>query len=182
MSALQPGQQGSALLLKTENGQYRLLQLGPAASQPGQPALPNSGANQTIRIQTVPSVSRFTGPPLALRKTIVTQQPLKTKANVNLNSLFKTNFILLAMNMKNMKTELFLCEWTINFLRWLFSQKLTNIFSSLLLIIIIMAFWSSKSTYSLLFDWVKIIPFYCIYCLELLHIKREKERELSLNL
>lgn len=92
MSALQPGQPGSALLLKTENGQYRLLQLGPAASQPGQPALPNSGANQTIRIQTVPSVSRFTGPPLALRKTIVTQQPLKTKANVNLNSLFKTNF------------------------------------------------------------------------------------------
>ncbi|XP_055324866.1 transcription initiation factor TFIID subunit 4 isoform X2 [Sitodiplosis mosellana] len=80
LSALQPGQPGSALLLKTENGQYRLLHYGPS-TQTTQQTLPNSGANPTIRIQTVPSVSRFTGPPLALRKTIVTQQPVKTKAS-----------------------------------------------------------------------------------------------------
>lgn len=78
------GQPSSALLLKTENG-YRLLHV---STQSGQPTIPNSvGANQTIRIQTAPSVSRFTGPPLALRKTIVTQQPMKTKANININQI-----------------------------------------------------------------------------------------------
>lgn len=55
------------------------MHVGPQTTQQ---TLPNSGANPTIRIQTVPSVSRFTGPPLALRKTIVTQQPVKTKANI----------------------------------------------------------------------------------------------------
>lgn len=74
-------QPGSTLLLKTENGQYRLLQLGPS-NQPGQQTISSTGANQTIRIQTVPSVSRFTRPQVALRKTIVTQQPQKTKSNV----------------------------------------------------------------------------------------------------
>lgn len=87
------GQPGSALLLKTENGQYRLLHVGPAQGQPAQPTLPNSGANQTIRIQTVPSVSRFTGPPLALRKTIVTQQPMKTKANININQILLSLYL-----------------------------------------------------------------------------------------
>lgn len=75
------GPQGQTLLLKTENGQYRLLHVGP---QTAPQTLPNSGANSTIRIQTVPSVSTFAGP-LALRKTIVTQQPLKTKANIPTN-------------------------------------------------------------------------------------------------
>lgn len=87
------GQPGSALLLKTENGQYRLLHVGPAQGQQAQPTIPNSGANQTIRIQTVPSVSRFTGPPLALRKTIVTQQPMKTKANININQILLSLYI-----------------------------------------------------------------------------------------
>lgn len=52
---LQPGQQG-ALLLKTENGQYQLLRVGPApaaaninTSQPGQAV--------TFRMQTVQAVS-----------------------------------------------------------------------------------------------------------------------------
>lgn len=81
---MQSGGPGSALLLKTENGQFRLLHVGPSQQQ--QQQIPNSGANPTIRIQTVPSVSRFTGPPLALRKTIVTQQPVKTKANITKQS------------------------------------------------------------------------------------------------
>lgn len=81
LSALPTGQSG--LLLKTENGQFRLLTVGTAPTQQAQSTLPNSSANQTIRIQTVPSVSRFAGPQLALRKTFVTQQPLKTKANIS---------------------------------------------------------------------------------------------------
>lgn len=92
---MQPGQPGSALLLKTENGQYRLLHYGPS-TQATQQTLPNSGANPTIRIQTVPSVSRFTGPPLALRKTIVTQQPVKTKANITKNH--SRNYLIVGYN------------------------------------------------------------------------------------
>ncbi|XP_031619816.1 transcription initiation factor TFIID subunit 4 isoform X3 [Contarinia nasturtii] len=96
LSALQTGQPGSALLLKTENGQYRLLHVGPS-TQTTQQNLPNSGVNPTIRIQTVPSVSRFTGPPLALRKTIVTQQPVKTKVStatpIVVNSVHTTSAI-----------------------------------------------------------------------------------------
>lgn len=80
LQGLQSGQPGSALLLKTENGQYQLLRVGPA---PGTPVTTNLGnTNSTLRLQSVPAVSRFTGPPLALRKTIVTQQ-VKQKQNVN---------------------------------------------------------------------------------------------------
>lgn len=68
-------------MLKTENGQFQLLRVGPSPVVSGQPNM-TSSANQTIRLQTVPAVSRFTGPPLALRKTIVTQQQVKSKANV----------------------------------------------------------------------------------------------------
>lgn len=76
------GPPGQAILLKTENGHFQLLRVGPSPVGPGQQNLtPNQ--NQTIRLQTVPAVSRFTGPPLALRKTIVTQQQVKAKANVN---------------------------------------------------------------------------------------------------
>lgn len=80
LNALQPGQAGSALLLKTETG-YQLLRVGPPSATPVAQNIPNSG-NQTIRLQTVPAVSRFTGPPLALRKTIVTQHQVKQKQNV----------------------------------------------------------------------------------------------------
>lgn len=76
------GQPGQAILLKTENGQFQLLRVGPSPG--GQPNMTSASANQTIRLQTVPAVSRFTGPPLAIRKSIVTQQQAKSKqANVN---------------------------------------------------------------------------------------------------
>jgi hypothetical protein len=75
-------------LLKSESGQLQLLRIGPAPNS--NQLTPNlSTGNQTIRLQTVPAVSRFTGPPLALRKTIVTQQ-VKQKQNViEQNSLKK---------------------------------------------------------------------------------------------
>jgi transcription initiation factor TFIID subunit 4 len=84
-------QAGSTLLLKSDNGQFQLLRIGPAPTG-GSQGLTTSG-NQTIRLQTVPAVSRFTGPPLALRKTIVTQQ-VKQKQNVNFFSLFFLMMIL----------------------------------------------------------------------------------------
>lgn len=82
MQGLQSGQPGSAIILKTETG-YQLLRVGPAPGTPvaGPNQLATTG-NQTLRLQTVPAVSRFTGPPLALRKTIVTQQQVKHKFNV----------------------------------------------------------------------------------------------------
>ncbi|XP_055603043.1 transcription initiation factor TFIID subunit 4-like isoform X4 [Uranotaenia lowii] len=88
LSALQ-GQPGSTLLLKNEQGQFQLLRIGPAPT--GAQITPanitaTSGGNQTIRLQTVPAVSRFTGPPLALRKTIVTTQQVKQKQNQPISS------------------------------------------------------------------------------------------------
>ncbi len=85
------GPPGQAILLKTENGQFQLLRVGPSPVVSGQQNLANQ--NQTIRLQTVPAVSRFTGPPLALRKTIVTQQQVKAKANVNEKQIVNFNFI-----------------------------------------------------------------------------------------
>ncbi|XP_049292361.1 transcription initiation factor TFIID subunit 4-like isoform X5 [Anopheles funestus] len=85
LSALQ-GQQGSTLLLKNEQGQFQLLRIGPApaGTQITPASLTGSSANPTIRLQTVPAVSRFTGPPLALRKTIVTSaQQVKQKQNTH---------------------------------------------------------------------------------------------------
>lgn len=75
--------------MKSESGQFQLLRIGPApTAQQLQQNNISGTANQTIRLQTVPAVSRFTGPPLALRKTIVTQQ-VKQKSNVIVR---KTNY------------------------------------------------------------------------------------------
>ncbi|XP_050096158.1 transcription initiation factor TFIID subunit 4-like isoform X3 [Anopheles aquasalis] len=85
LSALQ-GQQGSTLLLKNEQGQFQLLRIGPAptGTQITPASLTPSSTNQTIRLQTVPAVSRFTGPPLALRNTTVTStQQVKQKQNTH---------------------------------------------------------------------------------------------------
>ncbi|XP_043503722.1 transcription initiation factor TFIID subunit 4-like isoform X2 [Polistes fuscatus] len=89
LHGLQPGAQGH-LLLKTENGQYQLLRVGPAptAGTPsGTAVTPNSitgnavvaapSPGTTYRLASVPAVSRlntqFTGPPLAtLRKPVQT--------------------------------------------------------------------------------------------------------------
>ncbi|XP_015177994.1 PREDICTED: transcription initiation factor TFIID subunit 4 isoform X2 [Polistes dominula] len=89
LHGLQPGTQGH-LLLKTENGQYQLLRVGPAptAGTPsGTAVTPNSitgnavvaapSPGTTYRLTSVPAVSRlntqFTGPPLAtLRKPVQT--------------------------------------------------------------------------------------------------------------
>lgn len=72
LQSLQPGQQGH-LLLKTENGQYQLLRVGPA---PGSNNLA-APATQTLRLSTVPAhagvatVSTSLAPP----GVIPTQQP-----------------------------------------------------------------------------------------------------------
>ncbi|KAL6261696.1 hypothetical protein P5V15_006785 [Pogonomyrmex californicus] len=95
LHGLQPGTQGH-LLLKTENGQYQLLRVGPAptAGTPtGTAVTPNSitgnavvaapSPGTTYRLTSVPTVSRlntqFTGPPLAtLRKSVQTVAPTIT--------------------------------------------------------------------------------------------------------
>lgn len=85
---MQPGTQGH-LIVKTENGQYQLLRVGPvpaAAAAPGGNAVtPNNIAGNAVvastpgatayRLTSVPAVSRlnaqFTGPPLAtIRKPV----------------------------------------------------------------------------------------------------------------
>ncbi|XP_076682898.1 transcription initiation factor TFIID subunit 4 isoform X2 [Andrena cerasifolii] len=89
LHSLQPGTQGH-ILLKTENGQYQLLRVGPpptAGTPAGTAVTPNSIAGNavvaapspgtTYRLASVPAVSRlntqFTGPPLAtLRKSVQT--------------------------------------------------------------------------------------------------------------
>lgn len=63
LQGLQPGTQGH-LLLKTENGQYQLLRVGPAPTTPGAAIAPSSAAatipaGATYRLQSVPAVSRF---------------------------------------------------------------------------------------------------------------------------
>ncbi|XP_018375819.1 PREDICTED: transcription initiation factor TFIID subunit 4 isoform X1 [Trachymyrmex cornetzi] len=95
LHSLQAGAQGH-LLLKTENGQYQLLRVGPAptAGTPtGTAVTPNSitgnavvaapSPGTTYRLTSVPTVSRlntqFTGPPLAtLRKSVQTVAPTIT--------------------------------------------------------------------------------------------------------
>ncbi|XP_067214536.1 transcription initiation factor TFIID subunit 4 isoform X2 [Linepithema humile] len=95
LQGLQPGTQGH-LLLKTENGQYQLLRVGPAptaGTATGTAVTPNSIAGNavvaapspgtTYRLTSVPAVSRlntqFTGPPLAtLRKSVQTVAPTIT--------------------------------------------------------------------------------------------------------
>lgn len=56
---LQPGQQGH-LLLKTENGQYQLLRVGPAPASANIAGSSNPGGQPvTFRMQTVAQVSRI---------------------------------------------------------------------------------------------------------------------------
>lgn len=51
------GAQGGHLLLKTENGQYQLLRVGPAQT-PTAAIAPNNATNtQAFRVQSVPAVS-----------------------------------------------------------------------------------------------------------------------------
>lgn len=52
-----PGAQGSHFLLKTENGQYQLLRVGPAQT-PTAAIAPNNASNTAaFRVQSVPAVS-----------------------------------------------------------------------------------------------------------------------------
>lgn len=76
LQSLQGSQPGQTILVKADNGQYQLLRIGPpaGAQQVAPGTLTTSSGNQTIRLQTVPAVSRFAGPPLALRKTITVSQ------------------------------------------------------------------------------------------------------------
>jgi hypothetical protein len=99
--------QGNTILLKQDNGSYQLLRISPA--QPGgqAPSLTPTGGS-TIRLQTVPAVSRFPGPTLALRKTILTQQVKQNKQNVNSHH---NNFFLIC-------DEFLLLFWSM-FNRWL---------------------------------------------------------------
>ncbi|CAD6239961.1 GSCOCG00002441001-RA-CDS [Cotesia congregata] len=85
LHGLQPGTQGH-LIVKTENGQYQLLRVGPVSATPGGNAVPpnNIAGNAVVastpgatayRLTSVPAVSRlnaqFTGPPLAtIRKPV----------------------------------------------------------------------------------------------------------------
>lgn len=76
---LQPGQQGH-LLLKTENGQYQLLRVGPAPAQ-GAIASPPT---QTIRLSTVPAqpgsvTVSTTGPTMATAPAGVPQSQVQTQ-------------------------------------------------------------------------------------------------------
>lgn len=61
MQGLQPGTQGH-LLLKTENGQYQLIRVGPATTTPTAAIAQNNAANAAFRVQSVPAVS--------MRKTV----------------------------------------------------------------------------------------------------------------
>lgn len=95
------GVQGGHLLVKTENGQYQLLRVGPAptvTSQPGNTVGTNSIAGNTVvatpsagtttyRLASVPAVSRlnaqFTTPSLAtLRKPVQVTFALKNKKRI----------------------------------------------------------------------------------------------------
>ncbi|XP_070499152.1 transcription initiation factor TFIID subunit 4 isoform X6 [Chironomus tepperi] len=81
LSGLPQNVQGNTILLKQDNGSYQLLRI---STQPGAQVTPGltPTAGSTIRLQTVPaSVSRFSGPTLALRKTILTQQVKQNKQN-----------------------------------------------------------------------------------------------------
>ncbi|XP_049818695.1 transcription initiation factor TFIID subunit 4 isoform X3 [Aethina tumida] len=74
---LQPGQQG-ALLLKTENGQYQLLRVGPPAAANLTNTSQPSGQPVTFRMQTVvtqPQISTATSPAQAGGTTTVTSAP-----------------------------------------------------------------------------------------------------------
>ncbi|CAH0545823.1 unnamed protein product [Brassicogethes aeneus] len=83
---LQPGQQG-ALLLKTENGQYQLLRVGPAPQGANMTATSQPGAQPvTFRMQTVatqPQISTATSPAQVGGTTTVTSTPQTTGQAAN---------------------------------------------------------------------------------------------------
>ncbi|XP_011315144.1 transcription initiation factor TFIID subunit 4 isoform X3 [Fopius arisanus] len=98
LQGLASGAQGH-LIVKTENGQYQLLRVGPAptAGTPGGGAVTANSiggntvigppAGTTYRLASVPAVSRlnaqFTGPPLAtIRKPVQTVAPIVTTTTV----------------------------------------------------------------------------------------------------
>ncbi|XP_063986755.1 transcription initiation factor TFIID subunit 4-like isoform X2 [Diachasmimorpha longicaudata] len=98
LQGLAPGAQGH-LIVKTENGQYQLLRVGPApttgtpaggavtANSIGGNAVVGPTAGTTYRLASVPAVSRlnaqFTGPPLAtIRKPVQTVAPIVTTTTV----------------------------------------------------------------------------------------------------
>lgn len=120
LQSLQGGQPGQTILVKADNGQYQLLRIGPPAGAqqvtPG--TLTTSSGNQTIRLQTVPAVSRFAGPPLALRKTITVSQAQTSTAvaqqQVKLTSKPSQNV------MNNMSFD-HKCH-TLDFFVWIFSK------------------------------------------------------------
>lgn len=88
-------QTAPALIVKTDNG-YQLLRVGPPSS--GGQSISTSGGNQTIRLQTVPAVSKFPGPQIALRKTIVSnssstsQTPISTLQSTHKQQLQQHQF------------------------------------------------------------------------------------------
>ncbi|XP_037905192.1 transcription initiation factor TFIID subunit 4 isoform X3 [Hermetia illucens] len=85
LNALQPGQAGSALLLKTETG-YQLLRVGPPSATPVAQNIPNSG-NQTIRLQTVPATVASVASSIAAVNSVIstnTTQVLATSNSTNI--------------------------------------------------------------------------------------------------
>nr|XP_019533225.2 transcription initiation factor TFIID subunit 4 isoform X7 [Aedes albopictus] len=77
-----PGQQGSTLLLKNEQGQFQLLRIGPAPT--GAQITPanitaTTGTNQTIRLQTVPAAQIR-----PVTQTIVTQNSIVGQTQIRM--------------------------------------------------------------------------------------------------
>nr|CAD7426231.1 unnamed protein product [Timema monikensis] len=85
LQGLQPGTQGH-LLLKTENGQFQLLRVGPAPNTPGSSITPNSAAGTlnsgtTYRIQSVPAHGTVTVATTASAVIQPTQPPVVATQN-----------------------------------------------------------------------------------------------------
>ncbi|XP_046390408.1 transcription initiation factor TFIID subunit 4 [Ischnura elegans] len=83
LQGLQPGTQGH-LLLKTENGQYQLLRVGPAPTTPATLTPNNSATNitntTTYRLQSVPAVSN-----IASHATVTVAATTPTTTNIPQN-------------------------------------------------------------------------------------------------
>ncbi|KAG8235629.1 hypothetical protein J437_LFUL014887, partial [Ladona fulva] len=81
LQGLQPGTQGH-LLLKTENGQYQLLRVGPAPTTPAATITPNNNATNisnttTYRLQSVPTVGN-----IASHTTVTVASTTPTTTNI----------------------------------------------------------------------------------------------------
>ncbi|XP_069700930.1 transcription initiation factor TFIID subunit 4-like isoform X2 [Periplaneta americana] len=88
LQGLQPGTQGH-LLLKTENGQYQLLRVGPAPSTPGAAIAPSSAAasiptGATYRLQSVPAHGTVTVATTTAAAAVI--QPTQPPALVTQNA------------------------------------------------------------------------------------------------